>query len=155
MLYTSRGGVGNPDLVDNAWMRERYGIDASQYVDFAVMRGDPSDGIPGVPGIGDKTAAVLLNEFGDLDGIIAAADDPSQQHQAPGAAVDARTRRLHRRRAHRGRGQARCVRDLRVELKALTAISRRRSGRSASAGASAERRPDSRLRRSTQLVMLV
>lgn len=77
VLYTSRGGVGNPDLVDNAWMRERYGIDASQYVDFAVMRGDPSDGIPGVPGIGDKTAAVLLNEFGNLDGIIAAADDPS------------------------------------------------------------------------------
>ena len=55
VIYTSRGGVGNPDLVDNAWMRERYGIDASQYVDFAVMRGDPSDGIPGVPGIGDKT----------------------------------------------------------------------------------------------------
>ncbi len=77
VLYTSRGGVGNPDLVDNAWMRERYGIDASQYVDFAVMRGDPSDGIPGVPGIGDKTAAVLLAEFGDLDGIIAAAEDPS------------------------------------------------------------------------------
>lgn len=76
VLYTSRGGVGNPDLVDNAWMRERYGIDASQYVDYAVMRGDPSDGIPGVPGIGDRTAAVLLNEFHDLDGIIAAADDP-------------------------------------------------------------------------------
>ncbi len=77
VVYTSRGGVGNPDLVDNDWMRERYGIDASQYVDFAVMRGDPSDGIPGVPGIGDKTAAVLLNEFNDLDGIIAAAEDPS------------------------------------------------------------------------------
>ncbi len=77
VLYTSRGGVANPDLVDNAWMRERYGIDASQYVDFAVMRGDPSDGIPGVPGIGDKTGAVLLNEFHDLDGIIAAAEDPS------------------------------------------------------------------------------
>ncbi|GAA3533314.1 5'-3' exonuclease [Aeromicrobium panaciterrae] len=77
VLYTSRGGVANPDLVDNAWMRERYGIEASQYVDFAVMRGDPSDGIPGVPGIGDKTAAVLLNEFHDLEGIIAAADDPT------------------------------------------------------------------------------
>ncbi|MDR7086920.1 5'-3' exonuclease [Aeromicrobium panaciterrae] len=77
VIYTSRGGVGNPDLVDNAWMRERYSIDSSQYVDFAVMRGDPSDGIPGVPGIGDKTGAVLLNEFGDLDGIIAAAEDPS------------------------------------------------------------------------------
>jgi 5'-3' exonuclease len=77
VLYTSRGGVSDPDLVDNAWMRAKYGIDASQYVDFAVMRGDPSDGIPGVAGIGDKTGALLLNEFGDLDGILAAAQDPS------------------------------------------------------------------------------
>jgi 5'-3' exonuclease len=77
VLYTSRGGVSDPDLVDNAWMRAKYGIDASQYVDFAVMRGDPSDGIPGVAGIGDKTGAVLLNEFGDLDGILAAAQDPA------------------------------------------------------------------------------
>jgi 5'-3' exonuclease len=77
VLYTSRGGVSDPDLVDNAWLRAKYGIDAAQYVDFAVMRGDPSDGIPGVAGIGDKTAAVLLNEFGDLDGILAAAQDPA------------------------------------------------------------------------------
>jgi 5'-3' exonuclease len=77
VVYTSRGGVSDPDLVDNAWMRAKYGIDASQYVDFAVMRGDPSDGIPGVAGIGDKTGAVLLNEFGDLDGILAAAQDPA------------------------------------------------------------------------------
>jgi 5'-3' exonuclease len=77
VLYTSRGGVSDPDLVDNAWLRAKYGIDAAQYVDFAVMRGDPSDGIPGVAGIGDKTGAVLLNEFGDLDGILAAAQDSS------------------------------------------------------------------------------
>jgi 5'-3' exonuclease len=77
VLYTSRGGVSDPDHVDNAWLRAKYGIDAAQYVDFAVMRGDPSDGIPGVAGIGDKTAAVLLNEFGDLDGILTAAQDPS------------------------------------------------------------------------------
>jgi 5'-3' exonuclease len=77
VLYTSRGGVSGPDLVDNAWLRAKYGIDAAQYVDFAVMRGDPSDGIPGVAGIGDKTAAVLLNEFNDLDGILAAAQDPA------------------------------------------------------------------------------
>src|SRR5215203_3187545 len=74
VLYTARG-VNNHDVVDNAWIRQKYGIDAASYVDFAVMRGDPSDGLPGVAGIGDKTAAVLLAEFGDLDGILAAAED--------------------------------------------------------------------------------
>jgi 5'-3' exonuclease len=76
VLYTARG-VNNHDVVDNAWIRQKYGIDAASYVDFAVMRGDPSDGLPGVAGIGDKTAAVLLAEFGDLDGILAAAQDRS------------------------------------------------------------------------------
>ncbi|MCW2831318.1 MAG: flap endonuclease [Aeromicrobium sp.] len=74
VLYVAKG-VSNHDVVDEAWMRARYGIDPSDYVDFAVMRGDPSDGLPGVAGIGDKTAAVLLNEFGDLDAIAAAALD--------------------------------------------------------------------------------
>ena len=74
VLYVARG-VSNHDLVDNAWIRAKYGIDASQYVDFAVMRGDASDGLPGVAGIGDKTAAVLLKEFGDIDGILEAAQD--------------------------------------------------------------------------------
>ncbi|AWB92395.1 5'-3' exonuclease [Aeromicrobium chenweiae] len=74
VLYVARG-VSKHDVVDNAWLREKYGVDAADYVDFAVMRGDASDGLPGVAGIGDKTAAVLLEEFGDLDGILAAADD--------------------------------------------------------------------------------
>lgn len=46
------------------------------YADLALLRGDPSDGLPGVPGIGEKTAAKLLAEFGDLAGIMAAVDDP-------------------------------------------------------------------------------
>ncbi len=74
VLYVARG-VSKHDVVDNAWIRAKYGIDASQYVDFAVMRGDASDGLPGVAGIGDKTAAVLLKEFGDIDGILEAAQD--------------------------------------------------------------------------------
>lgn len=74
VIYVARG-VSNHDVVDNAWIRSKYGIDAAQYVDFAVMRGDASDGLPGVAGIGDKTAAVLLKEFGDLDGILVAAED--------------------------------------------------------------------------------
>ncbi len=76
VLYTARG-VGNHDVVDEAWLRTKYGIDAHRYVDFAVMRGDSSDGIPGVPGIGEKTAAALLAAHDDLDGIVAAAHDPS------------------------------------------------------------------------------
>lgn len=74
VLYTARG-VSKHDVVDEAWVRAKYGIAASRYVDFAVMRGDPSDGIPGVPAIGEKTAASLLAEFDDLDGILAAAAD--------------------------------------------------------------------------------
>lgn len=76
VLYTARG-VSKHDVVDGAWIREKYGIDPAQYVDFAVMRGDASDGLPGVKGIGDKTAAALLEEFADLDGILAAAQDES------------------------------------------------------------------------------
>ena len=76
VLYTARG-VGNHDVVDNAWIRAKYGIDAAQYVDFAVMRGDASDGLPGVAGIGEKTAATLLGAYDDLDAILAAAQDRS------------------------------------------------------------------------------
>jgi 5'-3' exonuclease len=76
VLYTARG-VGNHDIVDAAWIRGKYAIEPSQYVDFAVMRGDASDGLPGVPGIGEKTAASLLSAYQDLDGIEAAAADPT------------------------------------------------------------------------------
>jgi 5'-3' exonuclease len=75
VLYTARG-VGRHERVDNTWVRERYGVDADQYAAFATLRGDSSDGLPGVAGVGDKTAAVLLNRFGDLPAIIAAAKDP-------------------------------------------------------------------------------
>ena len=75
VLYIARG-VGNHERVDNAWVRAKYGIDAAQYADFATLRGDASDGLPGVAGIGEKTAATLLDRFGDMAGIIAAAEDP-------------------------------------------------------------------------------
>jgi 5'-3' exonuclease len=75
VLYIARG-VGRHERVTNDWVREKYDIDARQYADFATLRGDASDGLPGVAGIGEKTAATLLNRFGDMAGIIAAADDP-------------------------------------------------------------------------------
>ncbi|WP_182527076.1 5'-3' exonuclease [Nocardioides dongkuii] len=75
VLYIARG-VGNHERVTNQWVRDKYGIDARQYADFATMRGDASDGLPGVKGVGEKTAATLLERFGDMPGIIAAANDP-------------------------------------------------------------------------------
>jgi 5'-3' exonuclease len=74
VLYTARG-MSNLDSIDAAAVRSRYGIQPGQYADFATLRGDSSDGLPGVAGIGDKTAASLLQQFGDLDGVIAAASD--------------------------------------------------------------------------------
>ncbi len=78
VLYIARG-VGNHERVTNDWVRAKYGIDARQYADFATLRGDASDGLPGVAGVGEKTAATLLGRFGDMDGIIAAAADPDAE----------------------------------------------------------------------------
>ncbi len=72
VLYTARG-VGKHERMTEASVVEKYAVLPSQYADFATMRGDSSDGLPGVAGIGDKTAASLLLKFGDLAGIIAAA----------------------------------------------------------------------------------
>jgi 5'-3' exonuclease len=73
VLYLGRG-VSKHERVDAAWVRQRYGISPSQYIDFAVLRGDPSDGLPGIAGIGEKTAAALLTDHRDLSGILSAAE---------------------------------------------------------------------------------
>ena len=71
VLYTARG-IGDIEVVDEAAVTAKYGIPGRSYGDFAVLRGDPSDGLPGVAGVGAKTAAALINAFGDLAGIRAA-----------------------------------------------------------------------------------
>ncbi|MGO3431101.1 MAG: 5'-3' exonuclease [Cellulosimicrobium funkei] len=74
VLYPTKG-VKNLDVVDQARLRERYGVaTGAAYADMAVLRGDPSDGLPGVPGIGEKTAVALLERYGDLAGVLAARD---------------------------------------------------------------------------------
>ncbi|MGW1838687.1 5'-3' exonuclease [Streptomyces sp. BBFR2] len=78
ILYPVKG-VGTLQLTDEALLREKYGVDGRGYADLALLRGDPSDGLPGVPGIGEKTAAKLLDAYGDLAGIIAAAADPASK----------------------------------------------------------------------------
>jgi 5'-3' exonuclease len=75
VIYTGRG-MANLEILDGAAIEAKYAITPQQYAAFAAMRGDPSDGLPGVAGVGEKTAAGLLREFGDLDGIVAAAADP-------------------------------------------------------------------------------
>lgn len=89
LLYTggssaSRGG--QPWLVlDPAAATERFTVPPSMYADFAILRGDPSDGLPGARGIGEKTAAALIEHFGPLSGILEAAHDPnSPRPMTPG-----------------------------------------------------------------------
>jgi len=76
VVYTARG-MSNLEIVDDAAVVSKYGVHAAQYADFAALRGDPSDGLPGVAGIGEKSAASLLAACATLDGIRAAAADGS------------------------------------------------------------------------------
>lgn len=82
LLYCGRG-VARLEVCDDAAVRARFGVPAAAYVDFAVLRGDPSDGLPGVAGVGAKTAARLVTRYGSLAAILAALDDPGSGF-APG-----------------------------------------------------------------------
>ena len=82
MLYIAKG-VGNHERVTDEVVVGKYAVLPSQYADFATMRGDASDGLPGVAGVGDKTASSLLLTYGDLRGIIDAAED-EDSGMAPG-----------------------------------------------------------------------
>jgi len=73
VIYTARG-LSKLDIVDEAWVTGRYEIPGRAYAAFAVLRGDPSDGLPGVPGVGDKTAAALVRVFGTVQAMLAALD---------------------------------------------------------------------------------
>lgn len=76
LLYCGRG-VANLEVFDEPAVQARYGVPAGAYVDFAALRGDPSDGLPGVAGVGEKTAARLVTRYGDLATIVSALDDPA------------------------------------------------------------------------------
>jgi 5'-3' exonuclease len=69
-------GVKKLEIVDDSYLVDRYGISGAQYADFSMLRGDPSDGLPGVKGIGEKTAAKLITEHLDVAGLITAAKNP-------------------------------------------------------------------------------
>ena len=74
VLYNKRG-VSDYALYDEAGIFDRTGVRPSDYPQYAALRGDPSDNLPGVPGVGEKTAARLINTYGDLDGIYAHLDE--------------------------------------------------------------------------------
>jgi 5'-3' exonuclease len=73
VIYTVRG-LTKLDIVDEAAITARYQIPGRAYAEYATLRGDPSDGLPGVAGVGDKTAAALVRAFGSVEAIVEAID---------------------------------------------------------------------------------
>src|SRR5512134_1419766 len=108
-LMTTRSGVENTIIYDPARIWERFGLRPDQMVDYKALKGDPTDNIPGVPGVGEKTAAKLIAEFGDLDSLYARIEDvkPDKLREKL---------REHRDQVYEGQSLSRIVRDLPVEL---------------------------------------
>ena len=74
-LMTTRSGVENTVMYDVARIDERFGLRPDQMVDYKALKGDPTDNIPGVPGVGEKTAAKLIRDFGRLDAMFERLDE--------------------------------------------------------------------------------
>lgn len=72
VLYPLRG-VSELSLINEKYIEKKYGIPGRAYGDYAILRGDTSDGLPGVPGIGEKTAQALINRYGSLSAVVEAA----------------------------------------------------------------------------------
>ncbi|HEX9260682.1 MAG TPA: 5'-3' exonuclease H3TH domain-containing protein, partial [Acidimicrobiales bacterium] len=91
VLYNRRG-VSDYALYDEAGIAEKTGVTPAQYSQYAALRGDPSDNLPGVPGVGEKTAAKLITTYGGLDGIFEHLDDLTPKLREALAANEARVR---------------------------------------------------------------
>ncbi len=117
-LMTTRSGVQNTILYDPARIYERYGLAPSQMIDFKALKGDSTDNIPGVPGVGDKTAAQLIQTFGTLDALFERVDEVPREKLRL-ALSEARERVLE------SRELMTIVRDLPVELDREAAQTRR------------------------------
>ncbi|QQS24599.1 MAG: DNA polymerase I [Actinomycetota bacterium] len=92
VLYNRRG-VSDYALYDEAGIAERTGVTPAQYPEYAALRGDPSDNLAGVPGVGEKTAAKLINTYGGIDGIFAHVGEQTPKLSAALAEHEARVRR--------------------------------------------------------------
>lgn len=82
VIYTARG-MRNLEVITEVVVVGKYHVLPQQYADYATLRGDASDGLPGVSGIGEKTAASLLLQYGTLDGLLAAARDAGSGLSSP------------------------------------------------------------------------
>lgn len=82
IVYLAKG-ISNHDLVRRDYIENKYGIPGDRYALFAMIRGDASDGLPGIRGIGEKGAAVIANAFSNMDQVIAAAHDESDTRLTP------------------------------------------------------------------------
>ncbi|MHB8669491.1 MAG: DNA polymerase I [Acidimicrobiales bacterium] len=91
VLYNRRG-VSDYVLYDEAGIQARTGVAPSDYPQYAALRGDPSDNLPGVPGVGEKTAARLINDYRDLDGVFANLDRCTPKLRESLAAHEAQVR---------------------------------------------------------------
>src|SRR5829696_8626899 len=91
VIYNKRGVSDYADY-DEAGIEERTGVKPTDYVIYAALRGDPSDNLPGIPGVGEKTAAKLVNTYGDLDGIFANLSDLTPKVRDSLAANEAQVR---------------------------------------------------------------
>jgi 5'-3' exonuclease len=80
LLYTVRG-VSDLAELDDAGVLERYGVPANRYAEFAILRGDPSDALPGVKGVGEKTARALVQAYGSLQDLL---EDAARERPSPG-----------------------------------------------------------------------
>ena len=92
VLYTASRGVSEVKLYDEAGIQEKTGVLPKDYVQYAALRGDNSDNLPGVPGVGEKTAAKLINTYGGIDGIYENVDKQTPKLRANLAEHEARVR---------------------------------------------------------------
>ena len=82
VLYPSGRGMSDPVRMNEAAVMGKAGVPPNKYVDYAAMRGDTSDNLPGVPGVGEKTAAKLIHSCGDIEGILANAEEQGAKLRA-------------------------------------------------------------------------
>jgi len=108
VLYNSRG-VSDMRRMTPAAVQDKYGLTPLQYPDFAALRGDPSDNLPNIPGLGEKTATKLIQQYGDLDGLVASVDE------VKGKVGDAL--RAHVAQVVRNRGLTELRRDVPLEVR--------------------------------------
>ncbi len=108
-LMTTRSGVENTVIYDVDRIDERFGLRPDQMVDYKALKGDPTDNIPGVPGVGEKTAAKLIREFGDLESLFARLEDVTPEKLRDKL-------RDHREQIFMGRELSTIVRDLPISI---------------------------------------